>query len=169
MFIGAYPEQEVNRFIDELLPSEAEIETEEALVDEAAGDPESAEAGFRDALGKDPDNRDAAIGLARILVGRGDFDGARALAEPLVPDVDAERVMATVRVHDWGSAPGEGAIGEARRAAAAGRWREALDGLLAAFDDDPDTARTSMVDIFSTLGDDALVGEYRPKLAARLF
>ena len=30
----------------------------------------------------------------------------------------------------------------ARRAAAAGRWREALDGLLAAFDEDPDAARS---------------------------
>jgi thioredoxin-like negative regulator of GroEL len=77
--------------------------------------------------------------------------------------------MATVRVHDWRSAPGDGAIGAARAAAADGRWRVALDGLLAAFDDDPDTARASMVDIFTTLGEDPLVGEYRPKLAARLF
>ena len=61
-----------------------------------------------------PANRDAAIGLARILVARGDIDEARALAEPLLPDADAERIMATVRVHDWGSAPGEGAIGAAR-------------------------------------------------------
>jgi putative thioredoxin len=169
MFIGAYPEPEINRFIDDILPSEAEVETGEALAEEAAGDLESAEAGFRDALEKDPANRDASIGLARILVGRGDIDGARSLAEPLLPDGDAEHIMATVRVHDWGAAPGDGAIGDARRAAAAGRWREALDGLLAAFDDDPDAARASMVDIFSTLGDDALVGEYRPKLAARLF
>jgi putative thioredoxin len=169
MFIGAYPEPEGNRFIVELLPSEAEIETDEALAEEVAGDLESAEAGYRDALAKDPGNRDAAIGLARIVVGRDDFDEARALAEPLLPDGDAERIMATVRVHDWGSVPGEGAIGAARAAASAGRWREALDGLLAAFDEDPDAARTSMVDIFSALGEDALVAEYRPKLAARVF
>ena len=169
MFIGAYPEQEVNRFIDEILPTEVEMEADEALAEEAAGDLESAEQGYRDVIAKDPGNRDAAIGLARILLARGDIDEARALAEPLLPDADAERIMATVRVHDWGSAPGEGAIGAARAAAAAGRWREALDGLLGAFDDDPDTARASMVDIFTTLGDDAIVGEYRPKLAARLF
>ena len=77
--------------------------------------------------------------------------------------------MATVRVHDWASLAGEDAISRARAAAASGRWRDALEGLLAAFDDDPATARESMVDIFATLGDDPLVGEYRPKLAARLF
>lgn len=169
MFIGAYPEPEVNRFIDSILPSEADVEADEALAEEVAGDLESAEAGYRDALAKDPDNREAAVGLARILVGRGQSEEARALVEPLLPDRDAERVMATVRVHDWASLAGEDAITRARAAAASGRWRDALEGLLAAFDDDPATARESMVDIFATLGDDPLVGEYRPKLAARLF
>jgi putative thioredoxin len=169
MFIGAYPEPEVNRFIDSILPSEADREADEALAEEAAGDLESAEAGYREALAKDPANQEAAIGLARILVGRGEFDAARALAEPLLPDADAERIVAAVRVHEWADDGGQGPIGDARRAAAAGRWRESLDGLLAAFDLDPDAARASMVDIFATLGDDPLVQEYRPKLAAKLF
>src|SRR5512132_2722150 len=30
MFIGAYPEQEVNRFVDSVLPSEAELVAEDA-------------------------------------------------------------------------------------------------------------------------------------------
>lgn len=169
MFIGAYPEPEVNRFIDSILPTEAEIEADEALAEEAAGDIESAEAGFRDVLAKEPENRDAAIGLARILVARGQVDDARELVEPLLPDGDAERVMAAVRVHGWATGAADGPIGDARRAAAAGRWREALEGLLAAFDEDPAAARESMVDVFTTLGDDPLVVEFRPKLAARLF
>ena len=169
MFIGAYPEPEVNRFIDSILPSQADVEADEALAEEVAGDLESAEAGYRDALAKDPESKEAAVGLARILVGRGETDDATALVEPLLPDPDAERVMATVRVHDWASLAGEDAITQAKLAAASGRWREALEGLLAAFDDDPAAARESMVDVFSTLGDDPLVGEYRPKLAARLF
>jgi thioredoxin-like negative regulator of GroEL len=41
--------------------------------------------------------------------------------------------------------------------------------MLAAFDDDPDAARQSMVDVFAAIDDDPLVAEYRPKLAARLF
>lgn len=169
MFIGAYPEDEVNRFIDSIVPTEAELEADEALVEEAAGDLVSAEAGFRDALAKDPQNAEAAIGLARILVGRGEHAEARALAEPFLPDDGAERVMSAVRVHGWAADPGDGAVGRARLAAAEGRWREALDGLLAAFDADPDAARGSMVDVFATLDDDPLVAEFRPKLAARLF
>ena len=169
MFIGAYPEPEVNRFIDSILPTEAEIEADEALAEEAAGDLESAEVGFREVLAKEPENREAAIGLARIVVGRGETNDARALLEPLLPDGDAERVMAAVRVHEWATGASDGPIGDARRAAAAGRWREALEGLLAAFDDDPAAARESMVDVFTTLGDDPLVGEFRPKLAAMLF
>jgi putative thioredoxin len=169
MFIGAYPEQEVNRFIDELLPTEAEVEADEALAEEAAGDLESAEAGYREALAKDPDNRDAAVGLARIMVGRGETEQAAALVEPFLPDPEAERVMATVRVHGWAALGDSEPLAEARRSAAAGRWREALDGLLERFGDDPTIARESMVDIFATLGEDPLVAEYRPKLAARLF
>jgi putative thioredoxin len=169
MFIGAYPEPEVNRFIDTLVPSEAEIEADEAMAEEAAGDLESAEAGYRDALEKDPENGEAAVGLARILLGRGELDQAKALVEPLLPDPDAERVMATVRVRGWATDAGTGPLGDARRDAAAGRWREALDGLLAVLEDEPDAARASMVDVFATLDDDPLVAEYRPKLAARLF
>jgi len=169
MFIGAYPEQEVNRFIDTIVPTEAEVEADEALAEEAAGDLESAEASYRDALEKDSENGEAAIGLARILAGRGELDRAEALVEPLLPDADAERVMSIVRVRRWETDAGDGALGDARRAAAAGRWREALDGLLASFDEEPDAARESMVDLFATLDDDPLVAEYRPKLAARLF
>jgi putative thioredoxin len=169
MFIGAYPEQEVNRFIDTIVPTEAEVEAVEALADEAAGDLESAEAGYREALEKDPSNGEAAVGLARIFANRGELDQAEALVEPLLPDPDAERVMSIVRVRRWETDAGDGAMGEARRSAAAGRWREALDGMLAAFDDDPDAARQSMVDVFAVIDGDPLVAEYRPKLAARLF
>ncbi len=169
LFIGAYPEQEVNRFIDEIVPTEAQVEVEEALAVEASGDLASAEAGFREALEKDPENKDAAIGLARILVNREEAVDAAALVERFLPDPEAELVMSSVRVFGWVSLDGADRLTHARKAAGSRRWREALDGLLTAFDDDPACARESMVDIFATLGDDPLVAEYRPKLAARLF
>ena len=59
MFIGAYPEQEVNSFVDQLLPTEAELVAEEAVAEEASGDLEAAEHGYREALEKDPANREA--------------------------------------------------------------------------------------------------------------
>ena len=169
MFIGAYPEQEVNRFIDEILPTEAQVEVEEALAVEAAGDIASAEAGFREALDKDPENKEAAIGLARILVGRDEVSEASTLVAPLLPDPEAELVMSAVRVRGWASLDGADRLTQARKAAGLRRWREALEGLLAAFDDDPASAREAMVDVFATLDDDPLVAEFRPKLAARLF
>ncbi|MEO8475970.1 MAG: tetratricopeptide repeat protein [Actinomycetota bacterium] len=170
MFIGAYPEAEVNLFVDSLLPSEAELVAEEAQAEEEAGDLVGAEVGYRAALDKEPGNRDAAIGLARILVERGDDAEARELVTPLLPDTDAERILSTIRVKEWGSVPADDALGLARREAAAGRWAKALDGMVAALEDDREAARTAMVDVFAVLGpEDPLVTTYRAKLAAKLF
>jgi putative thioredoxin len=169
-FVGAYPESEVNRFIDSILPSPAEVEAEEGLEEEAAGDVEGAEESYRKALEDEPDNREAAVGLARILADRGEVDEARDLVAPHLPDPEAERVMATVRLSGWGSSPDDGALGSAERAAAVGEWRKALDGMLAVLARDRDTAREDMVTVFMILGDeDPLVAEYRRKLTNALF
>jgi len=170
MFIGAYPEQEVNAFIDGILPSEAELAAEEAQVEEASGDLESAEAGYREALGKEPTNRDAALGLARLLAERGELDEARDLITPHLPDAEAERVASMIRVREWSALDGAGPLDAAKRLVVEGSPREALDAMLAALDDDRDSARSAMVDLFSVLGDeDPLVIEYRRKLTNALF
>lgn len=169
-FVGAYPEEAVNRFVDELLPTEAEVVAEEAHVEEKAGDLEGAESGYRTALEKDPDNREAAVGLGRLLVERGDLEEARALLGPLTPDPDAERVLGTARVLEWGSVHADGPLGAAQVQAAAGRWREALEAMVACLADDRDAARAVMVDAFTFLGeDDPLVTEYRRRLASALY
>jgi putative thioredoxin len=163
MFIGAYPEDEVRRSV-------AELVAEEAHAEEEAGDLAGAESGYRDALEKEPGNRDAAIGLARILVERGEDEEASELVTPLLPDADAERILSAIRVKGWGSEAADGALGAAKREAAAGRWAEALDGMLAALADDREAAREAMVDVFGVLGpEDPLVGTYRAKLAAALY
>ena len=137
MFIGAYPEEEVNRFVDELVPSEAELEAEEAQVVEEAGDLDSAEAGYREALEKEPGNHDASIGLARILLARGEDEAAAALAEPLLPDPEAEHIVAQVRVRGWGRLTPSDPLERAKVAAAQGRAQEALDAMLSLFDPIP--------------------------------
>jgi len=170
MFIGAYPEDEVNRFVDELVPSEAEVEADEAQEQEAAGDLVSAEAGYRDILGKDTGNREASIGLARILLARGDDEQARRLVEPLTPDPEADTIMARLRVKGWVDLNASSLLERAKIAAAEGRWREALEGMLAAVGDDRAGARDAMVEVFTALGtEDPVAAEFRPKLAARLF
>lgn len=169
-FVGAYPEEAINQFVDLLVPSEAEVVVEEAQEEEEAGDLVGAEADYREALEKDAGNREAAVGLGRILVDRGDLDEARALLTPLVPDPEAERVLARARVREWAHDPGDGPLGAARSLGAAGRWREALEGMLACLGEQKDEARAAMIDAFAALDDDdPLVGEYRRKLASALF
>jgi putative thioredoxin len=170
-FVGAYPEPAVNEFVDSLLPTEADLAAEGARAVADAGDVEGAEAGFREALEKDPDNAEAKVGLGRILVERGELEAARELVRPLLPDPEAERVMAIARVREWGSVEGAGALASAQRLAARGEWPEALDAMLACVrGEDRDAARAAMVDVFAVLGDeDPIVPEYRRRLASALF
>lgn len=170
MFIGAYPEAEVNRFVDSILPSGSEIEAHEAEDAAEVGDLAAAESGFRDALDEDAANTEAAVGLARLLVDRGDLEEARPLVAKALPDPEAERLHALIEVADWANEPGPGTLASAKRLAAAGRWREALDGMVGALQDDRDVARQAMITSFAALGeDDPLVPEYRRALAAALF
>jgi putative thioredoxin len=170
MFIGAYPEDAVNDFVNSILPTEADLLADEAEAEEASGDVAAAEQGFRDALEKDPGNSEATVGLARILAARGELDAARDLVTPLLPDPEAERVMSAVRVAEWSQDDQPGTLAGAKRLAAKGRWREALDGMVGALQDDRDAARAAMVDVFAVLGDDdPLVPEYRRRLASALF
>ena len=170
MFIGAYPEAEIDRFLDAILPTEADLEADEAEAVLEAGDLDGAESGFREALTKDPDNRDAALGLARVLLERNDVEEARPLVARLLPDPEAERLHARIEVHGWASLRDTGTLASAKRLAAQGRWREALDAMVSVLGDDRDGARDAMVTVFAVLGDDdELVAEYRRKLAAALF
>jgi putative thioredoxin len=170
-FVGAYPEQAVNQFIDSILPSQAEDEVADARAEERSGDVAGAEQAYREALASDDANRDARLGLGRILVDRDDLDEARDVIAPVLPDPEAERIASAIRVREWGRAtPGaDDGLGEAKRLAANERWREALEWMLTSLEKDPE-ARSAMVDIFNVLGeDDPLVPEYRRKLASALF
>ncbi|MGH2680153.1 MAG: thioredoxin [Actinomycetota bacterium] len=169
-FVGAYPEPEVNRFIDSILPSEAELRADEARSIEAAGDLASAEEGYRTVLQDDPDNREAAVGLARILVERGELEEAEELIAKHRPDPEAEKVHATVAMRRWSEAPTDGTLGEAKHLAAEGDVTAGLAGMLQALGDDRDAARDAMVTVFTAVGDeDPVIQEYRQRLAAALF
>ncbi|MGZ5351661.1 MAG: thioredoxin [Actinomycetota bacterium] len=168
-FVGALPEQMVNQFVDKLLPTEADLGVREALETEQDGDLGDAEAKYRAALEIDAGNRDARLGLGRILAETGREAEAGEMLMPLLPDPDAERVLATIEVLSWGAISEPGTLASAKRLAAQGRHREALDGMLGALRDDPG-ARQAMLEVFSVLGeDDELVAEYRRKLANALF
>jgi putative thioredoxin len=168
-FVGAIPEPMVKEFIDKILPTEADHEAQEALEEELQGDLDDAEAKYREALVVDPDNRAARLGLGRVLAETGRDAEARELLMPLLPDPEAERVLAMLEVRSWASTSEPGTLASAKRLAAQGKYKEALDGMLGALRDDPD-ARQAMLDVFAVLGeDDPLVAEYRRKLANALF
>jgi putative thioredoxin len=168
-FVGALPEPMVNEFVDRILPSESDREAEAALEEELEGDLAEAEAGYREALEADTNNREARLGLGRVLAETGRDDEARSTLMPLLPDGDAEHVLSGIEVRSWDGLDGVGTLVSAKRLAAKGRFREALDGMLGALNDDPD-ARPAMLEVFAVLGDeDPLVVEYRRKLANALF
>ena len=168
-FVGAIPEPMVNEFVDRLMPSEAELEAEDALEEELEGHLDDAEQKYREALEVDPNNRDARVGLGRILAETDREDEARQTLSPALPDPEAERILAMLEVRSWAGLTEPGTLASAKRLAAKGMWREALDGMLGAVSDDPD-ARRAMLEVFTVLGDDdELVSEYRRKLASALF
>ncbi len=170
-FVGAIPEPMVNEFVDRLMPTEAEQEAEEAFEEELEGDLEKAEAKYREAMDVDPNNRDARVGLGRILAETGREEEARQVLMPVLPDPEAERILAMLEVRSWADLDEVGTLASAKRLAAAGKWREALGGMLGALQDDPD-ARQAMLEVFQVLGEDEeneLVNEYRRKLASALF
>jgi putative thioredoxin len=155
----------VKEFVDRLRPTEADLDAEAAMAEEAEGDLGDAEAKYREVLGSDPNNRAARLGLGRVLAERGAADEARQTLMPLLPDPDAERLLAELEVASWATVSNPGTLATAKRLAAHGKWREALDGMVGALVDDPD-ARPAMLDVFAVLGEeDPLVPEYRRKLA----
>jgi putative thioredoxin len=168
-FIGALPEPMVKEFVDRLKPTEADLDAREAMAEEAEGDLGDAEAKYREALATDANNRAARLGLGRVLAERGSADEARQTLMPLLPDPDAERLLAQLEIASWATISDPGTLASAKRLAAQEKWREALDGMVGALTDDPD-ARPAMLDVFAALGEeDPLVPEYRRKLASALF
>jgi putative thioredoxin len=153
-FTGAQPPQVVTRFVDSLVPSEAD-----ELV--GAGDEES----LRRALELEPGHAMARRQLGRLLLGRGDIEEALELLEGATGDFVADGLAARARLTD-----------DPDLAAAFDAWdaddpSTALEILQAALADPDrrDLVRRVMVAIFTELGPDhPLSREHRRRLSAAL-
>jgi putative thioredoxin len=166
-FVGAQPEEIVRRFLDQVLPSEAD---RRAAAGRGAASPEEAEAAFRAALAEDPSHPEAAAGLAGLLLERSQAEEARSVLAPALPSPEVRRLRAELDLRAAAAEAGE--VGAAARAALAGDHRHALDRALALIREDGhrESARELMLRVFEVLGDEhPVTREYRPRLAAALF
>jgi putative thioredoxin len=167
-FVGAQPPAVVERFLDALVPSPAELAAAEA----ATLDPAQAAARYHEALAADPSNVPARVGLAGLALDRGEVAEALDLLRPVEHAPEAAAVLARAhlaRESDDESSP----FAEAARMASDGAPETALAELLAAVrggGERREPARRLMLDVFRVLGDDhALTVRYRRDLTSALF
>jgi putative thioredoxin len=162
-FIGAVPPARIEAFLNEIVPSEADQLAE-------SGDEES----LRKALELDPRHAPAAIGLGRLLLGRGDTDEALEVLRPFPHDFIADGLAARAELSLVQNGAGPDELQAAFSAWDGGDPEDALEKLPAvlAGEQDPerkDLLRRVMVAIFTELGaDHPLAREHRRRLAAAL-
>jgi putative thioredoxin len=156
-FVGAQPPPEVQRFLDALLPSEAD-----GLV--ASGDEQS----LRDALALEPGRADAAVPLARLLHERGDDDEALEVLGNVVGSFAADGLAARIRLEQ------DPELADAFGALDAGETERGLDGLIGAISpsegDRREDLRRAVVGVLDDLGvEHPVARESRRKLASALY
>jgi putative thioredoxin len=157
-FVGAQPPANVERFLDSLLPSEAD-----ALV--ADGD----EASLRRALELEPTRADAAVPLARILRQRGQTDEALEILKRVPGSFTADGLAARITL-ERSQGPD---LTEAFTALDAGEHERALDLLietLPSADGAREDIRRVVVGVLDELGvEHPLARSARRKLASALY
>jgi putative thioredoxin len=156
-FIGAQPPPVVERFLDALLPSEADT-----LV--AAGGEDE----LRRALELEPGRADAAIPLARALAARGERDEALTVLGNVAGSFAADGLAARLRLED------DEALRDAFAALDAGETARGLDGLIGAIaaseNGRREDLRRAVVGVLDELGvEHPLARDARRKLAAALY
>ncbi len=155
-FVGAQDREVVERFFDELLPSQADL-----LV--ASGEEED----LRRALALEPSRPDAALSLARMLVARGDNDEALEVLAPVSGSFQADGLAARLLLQK------EDQLGETFAALDRGELEQALEQLLDALpsaDERRDEIRRVIVGELDALGPEhPLARTTRGRLASALY
>lgn len=193
-FVGAVPEPQIRRFIDQLVPSAADSMAAEAQRLQAQGDLARAATGYRRALQSDGSHAAALLGLGRVLFQQDQYAEALAtlqrvpFGKPERPEAESWIAKASFRQQ---AALSGGEVEARRRLAASpddldarlalaaalaakGSYREALEGYLEVVRRDRSAfrnqARQATLSLFVLLGEEhELTREYRPQLAMLLF
>jgi len=157
-FVGAQPAAAVERFLDSLLPSEAELLAQQ-------GDEES----LRAAVKLEPGNADAAMQLARILHSRGQKEEALEILGYVHGSFVADGLSARIRLERSGVPD----LSRAFAALDAGDKEQALDVLIETITvarGSRDEIRRIVVGILDELGlDNPLANTSRTRLASALY
>ena len=157
-FVGAQPAAAVARFLDSLVPSEAELLAHR-------GD----EVSLRAALEIEPGHADAAVQLARILLGRGQDQEALEVLGNVHRSFTADGLSARIRLQQSGVPD----LSHAFAALDAGDSETALDELIEAIPlarSSRDEIRRVVVGILDELGvDNSLAVTSRSRLAAAFY
>jgi putative thioredoxin len=162
-FIGAQPPAAIESFLNEIVPSEADKLAE-------SGDEDS----LRKALELDPRHAQAAIGMARLLLSRGETEAALEVVRPFPHDFIADGLAARAELAQSSNGTAADDLQRAFAAWDEGNPEQALDGLQTVIAEEQDADRKDqlrrvMVAIFTELGaDHPLAREHRRRLAAAL-
>lgn len=192
-FTGAQPEPQVRKFIESLVPSQADLLARQAYDWEMSGQLAMAVTNYQAALAEKPDHYPAMIGLGRTLFKQGRVDEALELLEQ-VPEGLPERnvanaLIATAEFRREAAGQTEPELRAKIEAdpkdvpsrytlasllAAEERYPEAMDEFLEVVRRDrkykDDGARKAMLALFTSIGEDqAITRQYRQKLANVLF
>ena len=156
-FIGAQPPAYIERWLDGIVPSEAD-----ALVSSGS------ESDLRRALELEPGRADAAVPLARLLLRAGDREGALDVLSNVAGSFAADGLAARLRLSD------DSELAAAFAALDVGDTESALDTLIAAISgadaERKEDLRRVVVGILDELGvEHPLARESRRKLASALY
>jgi putative thioredoxin len=192
-FVGVLPEKQLEAFLDQLGPTEAD-----RLVKEAKGllprDPSGAERLLRQAIEMDRRHDDARLHLAELLLNQGKTEEIPSLLDAVTSAGElgdrARRLTAAAVLREKVAGLGDVASAKARvvaepnnarrryelgcMLAVQGDYAAALAELLAAGEADPQLAagpvREAMVQVFHALGDQhPLANDYRARLSRLLY
>lgn len=192
-FVGLLPEASLRAFVEGLFPSEAETAVAEGFQLEAT-DSKGAEACYRRALKLAPDLPTAEIGLARVLLARGEVVEVKAWLKRLEArgflEPEAERIKAELALREGAESVGgletvrakveadpknlQSRFELAEALASAGQHEEALTIALDLVERDPkvlrEPARKLMLNIFQLLPPESeILADFRRQLSSAIY
>lgn len=192
-FTGALPEPQVRKFLESLLPSEADLLARQGYEWEVNDQPAMAEELYKAALAKEADLYPAKVSLGRVLLNQGKINEGLAILESIPEGIQerkaADALIASAQFGRYAAGQNEADLRAkieadpkdlasryalANLLAAEGRLSEALEAFLEVvrrnrqYEDGG--ARKAMLAIFTLLGeDDPVTHQFRRQLANALF